>query len=74
MLDTLANLMWKEYLARIPEVLGQAYAFTGDEKYAAKGVELMELWAKQYKELTLLNTPDVPWGGGPVAMSASRIG
>ena len=70
----LANLMWKEYLARIPEVLGQAYAFTGDEKYAAKGVELMELWAKQYKELTLLNTPDVPWGGGPVAMSASRIG
>ena len=70
----LANLMWKEYLAKIPEQLGLAYAFTGDEKYAAKGVELMELWAKQYKELALLNNPDVPWGGGPVSMSASRIG
>ncbi len=70
----LANLIWKEYLSKIPEVLGLAYAFTGDEKYAAKGVELMELWAKQYKELVMLNTPDVPWGGGPVAMSASRIG
>lgn len=70
----LANLLWKAYLAKIPEMLGLAYAFTGDEKYAAKGVELMKLWASQYRDLELRNTPDVPWGGGPVSLSASRIG
>ena len=70
----LANLMWKAYLAKIPEKLGMAYAFTGDEKYAAKGVELMELWAKQYRELPLINNWDAQWSQGPALMSASRIG
>ena len=71
-----ANLFWKQYLGhvgQITEKLGLAYIFTGDEKYAAKAVELMELWAAQYKELPWKNQYEPPWSDGPAQMSSSRI-
>jgi len=72
----LAGRVWREYLGqmgRVPELLGYAYLFTGDEKYAAKGVELLELWAKQYKELTWVSMLEPAWNQGPAILAASRV-
>ena len=72
----LSNRVWKEYLGqmgRVPELLGYAYLFTGDEKYAAKGVELLELWAKNYKELQWMSMLEPAWNNGPAILAAGRI-
>jgi len=72
----LANRVWKEYLGtsgRAPESLGLAYLITGDEKYAAKAVELMELYATQYASLPWGSVFEAPWGNGPAILSASRV-
>ena len=71
----LANQVWKEYLGqsgRATENLGLAYAITGDEKYAIKAVELMELYAKQYGALDWGVAFEGPWSNGPVILSSSR--
>ena len=71
-----ANQVWKGYLGasgQITEKLGLAYAFTGDEKYAAKAVELLELWAAQFKELTWFVQGEPPWSDGPAILSSSRF-
>lgn len=72
----LAGRVWKEYLGlsgQVTEKLGLAYFFTGDEKYAAKAVELLELWAKQYGELDWAVQWEVPWSNGPAQLSSSRL-
>ncbi len=71
----LANQVWKEYLGqsgRAVENLGIAYAITGDEKYAAKAVELMELYAQQYGALDWGCAFEGPWSNGPAILSSSR--
>ncbi|MEI8312683.1 MAG: hypothetical protein WCH98_18180, partial [Verrucomicrobiota bacterium] len=71
----LANQVWKEYLGqsgRTTENLGLAYAITGDEKYAAKAVELMELYAQQYGALDWGCGFEGPWSNGPAILSSSR--
>lgn len=72
----LAGAVWKEYLGnsgQITEKLGLAYALTGDEKYAAKAVELMMLYAQQYGGIDLKNNIAAPpWDGGPAMLSAAR--
>lgn len=71
----LADNTWKEYLGnsgQITEKLGLAYALTGDEKYAAKAVELMELYAAEYGDLDLKWAFDPPWGGAPPLLAAAR--
>jgi hypothetical protein len=71
----LANQVWKEYLGqsgRATENLGLAYAITGDEKYAAKAVELMELYAQQYGSLDWGCGFEGPWSNGPAILSSSR--
>lgn len=73
---TLAGRVWKEYLGhmgRVTEYLGQAYLFTGDEKYAKKAVELLELWASQYDEQEWTKPQELAWSGGPAVLCASRI-
>ena len=72
----LANKVWKEYLGysgRATENLGLAYLLTGDEKYAAKAVELMELYATQYSALDWGTTFEGPWSNGPAILSSSRV-
>ena len=65
----------REYLGqsgRATENLGLAYAITGDEKYAAKAVDLMDLYAQQYGSLDWSGGFEGPWSNGPVTLSASR--
>ena len=72
----LANQVWKEYLGqsgRATENLGLAYAITGDEKYAAKAVELMEIYAQQYGSLDWGVGFEGPWSYGPPILSSSRV-
>ncbi|HRJ72166.1 MAG TPA: heparinase II/III family protein [Terrimicrobiaceae bacterium] len=72
----LAGQVWKAYLGsvgRITEKLGLAYAYTGDEKYAAKAVELLELYARQYKDLPWFVQGDALWNDGPAMLSSSRM-
>jgi hypothetical protein len=70
-----ANALWKFYLANggATENLGDAYLLTGDEKYARKAVELLDLYGRQYTEFPLRDTlGDVPWSAGPNLHSSSR--
>jgi len=70
-----ADLTWKEYLGytgKATEQLGLAYALTGNEKYAAKAVELMEVYARQYAFLDWGSRHEVPWNTGPAILVASR--
>ncbi len=72
----LSDETWKEYLGysgKITEKLGLAYAFTGDEKYAAKAVELMERYASQYEHLKWNSLFEPSWSNGPAILSSSRI-
>lgn len=72
----LANKVWKEYLGfsgKATENLGMAYLLTGDEKYAAKAVELMELYATQYSALDWGSAFEPPWSNGPAILTASRV-
>ena len=72
----MADMVWKEYLGysgKITEKLGLAYALTGDEKYAAKAVELMTAYANQYGQLPWSPRNDVGWAAGPTILAASRI-
>lgn len=72
----LANKVWKEYLGfsgRLTENLGLAYVLTGEEKYAAKAVELMELYAAQYAALDWGTSFEGPWSNGPAILTSSRV-
>lgn len=72
----LANKVWKEYLGfsgKATENLGMAYLLTGDEKYAAKAVELMEIYATQYSSLDWGSSFEPPWSNGPAILTASRV-
>jgi len=72
----LANKVWKEYLGesgRAAENLGMAYVLTGDEKYAKKAIELMELYATQYTSLEWGSAFEGPWSNGPAILAASRV-
>ena len=72
----LANKVWKEYLGfsgRATENLGMAYMLTGDEKYALKAVELMELYARQYAALDWGTAFEGPWSNGPAILTSSRV-
>lgn len=72
-----ADHTWKMYFGYpgyALEHLGLAYLYSGDEKYAAKAVELFRLYAQQYPEL--LWGPlfgGVPWHRAPVLLAASRM-
>jgi|GEM_PF-1077924 len=71
----LAGRTWKEYLGHVGnacENLGLAYLYSGDEKYAEKAIELFNLYARQYQELSWNNNNDSPWAQGPAVLSASR--
>lgn len=70
----LAFQFWKEYLGYggATENLGEAYLLTGDEKYAAKAVELFELYGKQYRDLYWSFPFNPVWNGGPATLSSSR--
>jgi len=71
-----SNQTWKEYLGysgRITEKIGLAYLATGDEKYAAKAVELMEAYAAQYLGLKWNSMFEPPWSNGPALLSSSRV-
>ena len=72
----LAGQVWKEYLAvsgQACESLGNAYLYTGDEKYAAKAVELLRLFGRQYAELEWNSAFDAPWNRGTPNLASSRI-
>jgi len=72
----LANKVWKEYLGfsgQVTQNLGLAYLLTGDEKYAAKAVELMELYATQYTALDWGTAFEGPWSNGPAILTSSRV-
>lgn len=71
-----AGHVWKEYLAisgNVYESLGNAYLYTGEEKYALKAVELLRLFARQYAELEWNSPFDAPWNRGTPNLAASRI-
>jgi len=72
----LADRVWVEYLGemgRATENLGLAYVITGDERYAAKAVELMELYAKNFRHLDWGTQFEGPWSDGPAILSSSRV-
>ncbi len=72
----LAGITWKEYLAHAGkgcESLTLAYLYTGNEKYAAKAIELFKLYAQQYRELTWTTLADVPWYTGSPVLCSSRV-
>jgi hypothetical protein len=72
----LANKVWKEYMGfsgRVTENLGLAYLLTGDEKYAAKAVELLDLYALQYSALDWGTSFEGPWSNGPAILTSSRV-
>ncbi|MCX5661451.1 MAG: heparinase II/III family protein [Planctomycetota bacterium] len=71
----LAAVWWKEFMAYGggAESLGMAYLLTGDEKYAKKGVEHFEVFARQYRELPFVCFFDPPWNAGPTLLMSSRI-
>lgn len=72
----LSGLIWKRYLTYpgyACENLGLAYLMTGDEKYAAKAVELFRLYAQQFGELRWNNAFEVPWLAGQSVQASSRI-
>ena len=72
----LAGRTWKEYLAHAGkgcESLTLAYLYTGNEKYAAKAIELFKLYAQQYSELTWATLSDVPWYTGSPILCSSRV-
>ena len=67
---------WKEYLGftgKITEKIGLAYIATGEEKYAAKGVELLDAYAAQYLRLKWNSMFEPPWSNGPAILSSSRV-
>ena len=71
----LAKVWWKEYMAYGggAESLGMAYLLTGDDKYAKKGIEIFEVFARQYRELPFYALFDPPWNSGPTILISSRI-
>ena len=71
----IAARTWKEYMANRGKALrhlGYAYLFTGDEKYAAKAIELFGLYASQYTDLNWYNMFGPPWARGPVIGASTR--
>jgi hypothetical protein len=71
----LADLFWKEYMAYHggAESLAQAYLLSGDEKYAAKAVELFQLFGDQYQELNWYSQFNGAWNQGDMTLSSSRM-
>ncbi|MHC4398468.1 MAG: alginate lyase family protein [Planctomycetota bacterium] len=73
----LASATWQAYLANpghACETLGEAYLYTGDEKYARKAVELLRLYARDYRELPWGGAFNPPWNrGGATLLCDSRV-
>ena len=72
----LAGVVWKEYMGltgHACEDLAMAYLLTGEEKYAAKAIELFRLYAQQFTESPWTTMNDAPWYNGPPFLGSSRI-
>ena len=70
-----AAITWKEYLAlagQAPTELGVAHLLTADPKYAARGIELLEVFAEQYTTLQWHLLFDVPWYDGATIQTSAR--
>jgi len=71
----IAAKTWRVYLGRrgACENVGLAYLITGDEKYATKAIELIELYARHFAEQDWYNIYRPPWHQGPAILGSSRI-
>ena len=73
--DHIAGQVWREYLALSGQATyktGLAYLLTGDEKYAKKAVELMELYGQQYELRPWFSLFDPPYHRGTPIQTSSR--
>ena len=73
--DHVAGQVWREYLALSGQATyhtGMAYLLTGEEKYAEKAVELMELYGLQYQYRPWFVLFDPPYHRGTPIQSSSR--
>jgi len=71
-----AAVTWKEHFGHagtVPEHLGNAYLWTGEERFARHGIELLELFALHYQQLPWNDRMfDVPWYHGSPIQTSSR--